>query len=134
MKIIFATTLIFLSVNSFSSDLNEKALICIDEEKYKNKSIAISDYIFGYIFKYDSVNYYYNAVMDNGMYEINKILNVKYNVNSKHIVIELEHGNLYINRETLVHSVNNNITARCKLSKSQKFFFNLLNERKKKIE
>ena len=89
--------------------------------------------IFGYIFKYDSVNYYYNAVMDNGMYEINKILNVKYNVNSKHIVIELEHGNLYINRETLVHSVNNNITARCKLSKSQKFFFNLLNERKKKL-
>ena len=63
--------LFFFSINSFSSDLNEKALICIDEQKYKNKNIAKSDYIFGYIFKYDSANYYYNAVMNNGMYEIN---------------------------------------------------------------
>ena len=43
MKIIFATTLIFLSVNSFSSDLNEKALICIDEEKYKRMLFKTGD-------------------------------------------------------------------------------------------
>ncbi len=126
--------LIFLcSINSFALDLNNKALICIDEQKYKNNNIANSDYIFGYIFKQDSANYYYNTVMDNGIYEINSILNVQYNVNAKFIVIDLEYGSLFINKETLEHSVNNNITARCELAKNKKFFFDLLNERKNKL-
>ena len=125
--------LLFHTINSYALDLNEKALICVDEEKYKNNNIANSDYIFGYIFKYDSANYYYNAVMNNGMYEINNILNVKYTINAKFIIIDLEYGNLFINIETLEHSVNNNITARCELMKNQKSFFDLLNERKNKL-
>ena len=125
--------LYILSTNSTSTELNEKALICIDEEKYKSKNITKSDYIFGYIFKHNSVNYYYNTIMENGQYEINNILNVKYNVEEKFIVIELEYGNLLINRETLEHSVNNSITARCKIVKNQSFFFSLLNERNNKL-
>ena len=35
-----------------------------------------------------------NAVMNNGMYEINNILNVKYTINTKFIIIDLEYGNL----------------------------------------
>ena len=122
--------ILFYTINSFALTLNDKALICIDEEKYKNNDIANSDYIFGYIFKYGSANYYYNAVMDNGMYEINNILNVKYNVNAKFIKIDLEYGNLFINKETLEHIVNNNVTARCEITKNKKFFFDVLNERK----
>ena len=65
------------------------------------------------------------------MYDIGNILNIKYNVNDNFIIIELEYGNLFINRNTLEHSFNNDITARCELAESEKFFFNLLKERKK---
>ena len=34
--------------------------------------------------------------MNNGMYEINNILNVKYNINAKFIIIDLEYGNLFL--------------------------------------
>ena len=71
--------------------------------------------------------------MDNGMYELDNILNVKYNINENFIIIELEFGNLFINRKTLEHSFNNNITARCELVKDEKFFFDLLKERKAKL-
>ena len=37
--------LLLHAVNSYT-DLNEKALICVDEEKYKNNNIENSDYIF----------------------------------------------------------------------------------------
>ena len=47
--------------------------------------------------------------------------------------MDLEFGNLFINRKTLEHSFNNNITARCELAKDTKFFFDLLKERKKKL-
>ena len=67
------------------------------------------------------------------MYEIDNILNVKYNINENFIIIKLEFGNLFINRKTLEHSYNNNITARCELAKNEKFFFDLLKERKKKL-
>ena len=61
---------------------------------------------------------------NNGMYEINNILNVKHKENAKFKIIDLEYGNLFINKETLEHSVNNNITARCELKqKNQKSFF-----------
>ena len=50
--------LLLHTINSYALDLNEKALICVDEEKYKNNNIANSDYIFGYIFKYGCANYY----------------------------------------------------------------------------
>ena len=73
--------LFFFSAYSFSIELKEKVLICIDEKKYINKEISKSDYIFGYIFNNKSANYYYNSVMNNGMYEIDNILNVKYNIN-----------------------------------------------------
>ena len=53
--------------------------------------------------------------------------------NEKFIIIDLEYGNLFINKETLEHSVNNNITAKCELMKNQKSFFDLLNERKNKL-
>ena len=125
--------LFFFSVHSFSSVIAEKVLICIDEEKYINKDITKSDYIFGYIFNNESANYYYNSVMNNGMYEIDNILNIKYNVNENFIIIELELGNLFINRKTLEHSFNNNITAKCELAKDKKFFFDLLKERKKEL-
>ena len=125
--------LILFSTHSYSIDIKEKVLICIDEEKYINKDITKSDYIFGYIFNNESANYYYNSVMNNGMYEIDNILNVKYNVNENFIIIELEFGNLFINRKTLEHSYNNNITARCELAKNENFFFDLLKERKKKL-
>ena len=130
----FLLLLLFLvSIYSYSTEFNEKALICIDEEKYKTKNINNTDYIFGYIFKNDFATYYYNSVMDNGMYEINNIINIKYNLNTKYVIIELEYGNLLINRKTLEHIVNNDITARCELTENQKFFFDLLNERKKKL-
>ena len=125
--------LLFFSPLSFSKELKEKVLICIDLEKYINKDIATSDYIFGYIFNNKSANYYYNTVMDNGMYDISNIINVKYNLNAKFIIIELRYGNLFINRKSLEHSFNNNITARCELAKDEKFFFDLLNERKNKL-
>ena len=76
-----------------------------------------------YIFKYGSANYYYNAVMNNGMYEINNILNVKYNIKCK----------IYNNRPRIWQSfykyrnfgayVNNNITARCRAYEKSKVFF-----------
>ena len=125
--------LFFFSIYSYSAEIKEKVLICIDEEKYINKDISKSDYIFGYIFNNKSANYYYNTVMDNGMYGIDNILNVKYKTNDNYIVIELEFGNLFINRKTLEHSFNNNITAECKLAKNEKFFFDLLKERKKEL-
>ena len=123
----------FFSIHSYSTGIMEKVLVCIDEEKYINKDITKSDYIFGYIFNNQSANYYYNVVMNNGMYDIDNILNIKYNVNENFIVIELEFGNLFINRKTLKHSFNNNITARCELAKDKKFFFDLLQERKKEL-
>ena len=125
--------LFFFSIYSYSAEIKEKVLICIDEEKYINKDIAKSDYIFGYIFNNKSADYYYNAVMNNGMYEIDNILNVKYNINENFIIIDLEFGNLLIDRKTLEHSFNNNITAECKLAKNEKFFFDLLKERKKEL-
>ena len=125
--------LFFFSIHSYSIDVKEKVLICIDEKKYINKDITKSDYIFGYIFNNKSANYYYNSVMDNGMYELDNILNVKYNINENFIIIELEFGNLFINRKTLEHSFNNNITARCEMVKNEKFFFDLLKERKEKL-
>ena len=123
----------FFSIHSYSTGIIEKVLVCIDEEKYINKDITKSDYIFGYIFNNKSANYYYNSVMNNGMYEIENILNIKYNINENYIIIELEFGNLLINRKTLEHSFNNNITARCELAKNKKFFFDLLKERKKEL-
>ena len=132
MKYLVILLLLF-SIHSYSIDIKEKVLICIDEEKYINKDITKSDYIFGYIFNNESANYYYNSVMNNGMYEIDNILNVKYNINENFIIIELEFGNLFINRKTLEHSFNNNITARCELAKNEKFFFDLLKERKKEL-
>ena len=125
--------LFFFSIHSYSKEIKEKVLICIDEEKYINKDISKSDYIFGYIFNNKSADYYYNSVMNNGMYEIDNILNVKYNVNEYFIIIDLEFGNLFINRKTLEHSFNDNITARCELAKNKKFFFDLLKERKKEL-
>ena len=125
--------LFFFFTYSFSIELKEKVLICIDEQKYINKEISKSDYIFGYIFNNETANYYYNTVKENGMYDIGNILNIKYNVNDNFIIIELEYGNLFINRNTLEHSFNNDITARCELAESEKFFFNLLKERKKKL-
>ena len=73
------------------------------------------------------------TVMDNGMYGIDNILNVKYKTNDNYIIIELEFGNLFINRKTLEHSFNNNITAKCELAKNEKYFFDLLKERKKEL-
>ena len=125
--------LFFFSIYSYSAEIKEKVLICIDEEKYINKDISKSDYIFGYIFNNKSANYYYNTVMDNGMYGIDNILNVKYNINENFIIMDLEFGNLLINRKTLEHSFNDNITARCELAKNEKFFFDLLKERKKEL-
>ena len=125
--------LFFLSIHSYSKEIKEKVLICIDEEKYINKDITKSDYIFGYIFNNKSADYYYNSVMNNGMYEIDNILNIKYNINENFIIIDLEFGNLFIDRKTLEHIFNNNITARCELAKNEKFFFNLLKERKKEL-
>ena len=125
--------LFFISIQSYSTEIKEKVLICIDEEKYINKDITKSDYIFGYIFNNKSADYYYNSVMNNGMYEIDNILNVKYNINENFIIMDLEFGNLFINRKTLEHSFNNNITARCELAKNEKFFFDLLKERKKEL-
>ena len=58
MKPLLSLILIFFSVLSYASEINEKVLICIDEKKYKNKNIAQSDYIFGYIFKYDFADYF----------------------------------------------------------------------------
>ena len=52
--------LFFFSIYSYSAEIKEKVLICIDEEKYINKDISKSDYIFGYIFNNKSANYYYN--------------------------------------------------------------------------
>ena len=132
MKYLFIL-LFFFSIHSYSTGIKEKVLICIDEEKYINKDITKSDYIFGYIFNNKSADYYYNSVMNNGMYEIDNILNVKYNINENFIIIDLEFGNLFINRKTLEHSFNNNITARCELAKNEKFFFDLLKERKKEL-
>ena len=47
--------------------------------------------------------------------------------------MNLEFGNLFINRKTLEHSFNENITARCELAKDENFFFDLLKERKKEL-
>ena len=128
-----AILLFFFSIHSYSGGINEKILICIDEEKYINKDITKSDYIFGYVFNNKSAEYYYNSVKNNGMYDIDNILNVKYNVNENYIIIELEFGNLFINRKKLEHSFNNNITATCELAKNEKFFFDLLKERKEEL-
>ncbi len=128
-----AILLFYFSINSYSTEIKEKVLICIDEEKYINKDITKSDYIFGYVFNNKSANYYYNSVMSNGMYEIDSILNVKYNINENFIIMDLEFGNLFINRKTLEHNFNNNITARCELAIDKKFFFDLLKERKKEL-
>ena len=68
--------LFFFSIHSYSTGIKEKVLICIDEEKYINKDITKSDYIFGYVFNNESADYYYNSVMDNGMYELDYILNI----------------------------------------------------------
>ena len=125
--------LLFFSIYSYSTEIKEKVLVCIDEQKYIKKDITKSDYIFGYIFNNESANYYYNSFMNNGMYEIDNILNIKYNINENFIIIELEVGNLFINRKTLEHSFNNNITARCELAENKEFFFNLLEERKRKL-
>ena len=125
--------LLFFSTQSYSTGIKEKVLICIDEEKYINKDITKSDYIFGYVFNNKSASYYYNSVMSNGMYEIDSILNVKYNINENFIIMDLEFGNLFINRKTLEHNFNNNITARCELAIDKKFFFDLLKERKKEL-
>ena len=125
--------LLFFSIYSYFTEIKEKVLVCIDEQKYIKKDITKSDYIFGYIFNNKSANYYYNSVSNNGMYEIDNILNVKYNINENYIIIELEFGNLFINRKTLEHSFNNNITARCELAENEEFFFNLLEERKRKL-
>ena len=125
--------LFFFSIYSYSAEIKEKVLICIDEEKYINKDISKSDYIFGYIFNNKSADYYYNSIMNNGMYEIDSILNVKYNINENFIIMDLEFGNLFINRKTLEHNFNNNITARCELAIDKKFFFDLLKERKKEL-
>ena len=125
--------LLFFSIYSYSKEIKEKVLVCIDEQKYIKKDITKSDYIFGYIFNNESANYYYNSVMNNGMYDIDNILNIKYNVNENFIIIELEFGNLFINRKTLEHSFNDNITARCELAKDKKFFFDLLKERKEEL-
>ena len=125
--------LFFFSIHSYSTEIKEKVLICIDEEKYINKDITKSDYIFGYIFNNKSADYYYNSVMNNGMYEIDNILNVKYNINENFIIMDLEFGNLFINRKTLEHRFNNSITARCELAKNKKFFFDLLKDRKKEL-
>ena len=133
MKYLVLLFLFFFSIHVYSKEIKEKILICIDEEKYINKDISKSDYIFGYIFNNKSADYYYNAVMNNGIYEIDNILNVKYNINENFIIIDLEFGNLFINRKTLEHSFNNNITARCELAKNEKFFFDLLKERKKEL-
>ena len=133
MKYLVILFLFFFSIHVYSKEIKEKVLICIDEEKYINKDITKSDYIFGYIFNNKSADYYYNSIMNNGMYEINNILNVKYNINEYFIIIDLEFGNLFINRKTLEHSFNNNITARCELAKNEKFFFDLLKERKKEL-
>ena len=132
MKYLVMLLLLF-SIHSYSIDIKEKVLICIDEEKYINKDITKSDYIFGYIFNNESANYYYNSVMNNGMYEIDNILNIKYNIDEMFIIIELEFGNLFINRKTLEHSFNNSITARCEPAENEEFFFNLLKERKRKL-
>ena len=132
MKLLVKLLFLF-SIHSYSTGIKEKVLICIDEEKYINKDITKSDYIFGYIFNNESADYYYNSVMDNGMYELDYILNIKYNKNEKFLIIELELGNLFINRKTLEHSFNENITARCELAKDEKFFFDLLKERKKEL-
>tara|TARA_B100002052_G_scaffold296284_1_gene324361 strand:- start:1528 stop:1950 length:423 start_codon:yes stop_codon:yes gene_type:complete len=132
MKYLFIL-LFFFSIHSYSTGIKEKVLICIDEEKYINKDIIKSDYIFGYIFNNKSADYYYNSVMNNGMYEIDNILNVKYNINENFIIMDLEFGNLFINRKTLEHRFNNSITARCELAKNKKFFFDLLKERKKEL-
>ena len=133
MKYLVLLFLFFFSIHVYSKEIKEKILICIDEEKYINKDISKSDYIFGYIFNNKSADYYYNSIMNNGMYEIDNILNVKYNINENFIIIDLEFGNLFINRKTLEHSFNNNITARCELAKNEKFFFDLLKERKKEL-
>ena len=132
MKYFFMLLLLF-SAHSYSNGIKEKILICIDEEKYINKDITNNDYIFGYIFNNKSANYYYNSVMNDGVYEINNILNVKYSINENYIIIDLEFGNLFINRKTLEHSFNNNITARCEMAKNKKFFFDLLQARKNEL-
>ena len=69
--------------------------------------------------------------MDTGKYEIDNIMNVKYNINENFIIMNLEFGNLFINGKTLEHSFNSNITARYEQVKDKKFFFDLLKERKK---
>ena len=93
--------LIFFSIHSYSAGIKEKVLICIDEEKYINKDITKSDYIFGYIFNNQSANYYYNVVMNNGMYDIDNILNIKYNVNENFIVIPKHTFDLTDKQQTL---------------------------------
>ena len=114
--------LFFISIHSYSKGIKEKELICIDEEKYINKNITKSNYIFEYIYNNKSADYYYNVVINNGMYEIDNILNVKYNVNENFVIIKLEFGNLFIDNKTLEYSFNNNIITWCELAKD-KFFF-----------
>ena len=98
--------------------------------RYKNNDIDKSDYIFGYVFKDESADYYYNTVNDKGLYTTNNISKIKYNISFKFIIIQLEYGNLFINRKTLDHAYNNSITATCEIVKNQQFFFDLLEERK----
>ena len=124
--------LIFLYLtHPYLDDLDYKVLICIDEKKYINQDIDKNDYIFGYVFYNNNIaEYYYNLVENSGLYQIRKISNIKFSLNSEFIIIELESGNLFINRNTLEHIYNNKVTAKCEKAKSQKFFFNLLNQRK----
>ena len=83
-----------LFAKAYLNDFNYKALICIDQEKYLNQDIDKSDYIFGYIFNNNIVEYYYSTVLDNRLYQISNISNIKFSLNSKFIIIELEFGNL----------------------------------------
>ena len=129
MKYLFIL-LFFFSTHSFSGELSNKTLVCIDKVKYKNNDIDKSDYIFGYVFKDDSADYYYNTVNNKGLYNTNNISKIKYNISFKFIIIQLEYGNLFINRKTLDHVYNNSITATCEIVKNQQFFFDLLEERK----
>ena len=79
MKYLFIL-LFFFSTHSFSGELSNKTLVCIDKVKYNNNDIDKSDYIFGYVFKDDSADYYYNTVNNKGLYNTNNISKIKYNI------------------------------------------------------
>ena len=81
--------LFFFSTHSFSGELCNKILVCIDKVRYKNNDIDKSDYIFGYVFKDESADYYYNTVNNKGLYTTNDIPKIKYDINFKFIIIHL---------------------------------------------